>query len=52
LSHERVSSWAIQQAAVRQGMRSLREDGWIKVIDGRTSIGEVLRATKGNVAAK
>jgi general secretion pathway protein E/type IV pilus assembly protein PilB len=52
LSHERVSSWAIQQAAVRQGMRTLREDGWVKVLAGRTSTDEVLRATKGNVTAK
>jgi general secretion pathway protein E len=49
LSHERVSSWAIQQAAVRKGMRTLREDGWVKVLDGRTSIDEVLRATKGKI---
>ena len=52
LSHERVSSWAIQQAAVAQGMRTLREDGWVKVLGGRTSIDEVLRATKGKIAAK
>ena len=49
LSHERVSSWAIQQAAVRQGMRTLREDGWRKVLAGRTTIDEVLRVTKGKV---
>ena len=41
LSHERVSSWAIQEAAVRNGMRTLRDDGWVKVIDGRTTIDEV-----------
>jgi general secretion pathway protein E/type IV pilus assembly protein PilB len=49
LSHERVSSWAIQQAAVRQGMRTLREDGWRKVLAGRTTIDEVLRVTKGKI---
>jgi general secretion pathway protein E/type IV pilus assembly protein PilB len=47
LSHERVSSWAIQQAAVRRGMRTLRDDGWVKVLDGRTTVDEVLRVTKG-----
>ncbi len=49
LSHERISSWAIQQTAVRQGMRTLREDGWEKVLAGRTTIDEVLRVTKGKV---
>ncbi len=49
LSHERVSSWAIQQAAQQQGMRTLREDGWVKVLAGRTTIDEVLRATKGKI---
>ena len=49
LSNERVSSWAIQESAVRNGMRTLRDDGWVKVIDGRTTIDEVMRVTKGNV---
>ena len=49
LSHDRVSSWAIQQTAVRQGMRTLREDGWLKVLAGRTTIDEVMRVTKGKV---
>jgi len=49
LSHERVSSWAIQQAGEKQGMRTLRQDGWVKVLDGRTSVDEVLRATKGKI---
>ena len=49
LSHQRISSWAIQQAAVRRGMRTLREDGWRKVIGGRTTIDEVLRVTKAKV---
>ena len=47
LSHERVSSWAIEKAAVSRGMRTLRDDGWVKVLDGRTTIDEVLRVTKG-----
>ena len=49
LAHERVSSWAIQQAASRKGMRTLRQDGWLKVLAGRTTIDEVMRVTKGKV---
>ncbi|MGA2619011.1 MAG: GspE/PulE family protein [Thermoguttaceae bacterium] len=49
LAHERTSSWTIQQAAVRAGMRTLRDDGWRKVLDGRTTVDEVLRVTKGKV---
>ncbi len=49
LSNERVSSWAIQESAVKNGMRTLRDDGWIKVIDGRSSIDEVMRVTKGKI---
>ena len=37
----------IQKAAVAQGMHTLREDGWHKVLCGRTTIEEVARATKG-----
>jgi general secretion pathway protein E/type IV pilus assembly protein PilB len=48
LAHNRESSWVIQQAALKEGMRTLREDGWIKVLDGRTSVDEVARITKGN----
>ncbi len=50
LAHERVSSWAIQQAAKRNGMRTLREDGWNKVLAGRTTIDEILRVSKGDVS--
>jgi general secretion pathway protein E len=49
LSHDRVSSWAIEKAAVEKGMRTLREDGWLKVLVGRTSIDEVMRVTKGKI---
>jgi general secretion pathway protein E/type IV pilus assembly protein PilB len=48
LAHDRSSTWAIKQAAVRDGMRTLREDGWVKVLTGRTTVEEVVRATKGN----
>ena len=47
IAHERSSSWAIKQAALAQGMRTLRQDGWQKVLDGRTTVDEVVRVTKG-----
>ncbi len=47
LANERTSSWKLKQAAVANGMRTLREDGWIKVLTGRTSIDEIVKATKG-----
>lgn len=49
LAHERSSTWSIAQAAVQEGMRTLRHDGWIKVLGGRTTVDEVARVTKGNV---
>jgi len=49
LAHERATSWKIKQTAVAEGMRTLREDGWLKVLDGRTTIEEVVRVTKGEV---
>ncbi len=39
----------IKKAAARQGMRNLREDGSLKVLDGHTSIEEVLRVTQEDV---
>lgn len=48
LAHERVSTWQIKQAALKNGMRTLRADAWDKAIAGETSIDEVLRVTKGD----
>ena len=48
LAHDRESSWKIQQSALRDGMRPLREDGWLKVLRGDTSVDEVVRSTKGD----
>ena len=48
LAHDRTSSWEIRKAARASGMRSLREDAWLKVLGGVTTIDEVLRATKGD----
>ncbi|MEM7625063.1 MAG: GspE/PulE family protein [Planctomycetota bacterium] len=43
---ERTSSQDIRRIAVEQGMKSLREDGWRLIRDGRTTLEEVLRVTK------
>ncbi len=48
LAHDRVSSWTIKQMALKQGMRTLRQDAWTKAIAGKTSIDEVIRVTKGD----
>ncbi len=43
LTLRRAASTEIQQAAVAGGMRTLRQDGWLKVAEGLTTIPEVLR---------
>ncbi len=40
----------IKRAALRHGMRTLRDDGALKVLQGVTSIEEVLRVTKEELA--
>ena len=50
LTLEQASSGKIREAAVRQGMNSLREDGWRLVRDGRTTVEEVMRVTKDETA--
>lgn len=52
LANERTSSWVLKKAAAAEGMRSLREDGWLKVLTGRTSLDEIVKATKGERAVK
>jgi len=36
----------LRKKAVENGMRTLRNDGWLKVRQGVTSIAEVLRVTQ------
>ncbi len=36
----------LTQAARRNGMRNLREDGWLKIRGGVTAVGEVMRVTQ------
>jgi len=43
---ERASSREIRRAATREGMSSLRNDGWRLVGEGRTTAEEVVRVTK------
>jgi len=43
LALERKSSAEIQEVAVQQGMRRMRDDGIEKVREGRTSMAEVMR---------
>jgi type II secretion system protein E len=46
LASERRGTNEIRKAAIASGMRTLRQDGWLKVARGITSIEEVLRVTK------
>jgi general secretion pathway protein E/type IV pilus assembly protein PilB len=48
LAHERCSTWDIRKAALEEGMLTLRQDGWQKVVEGRTSVEEVVRVTKSD----
>jgi type II secretory ATPase GspE/PulE/Tfp pilus assembly ATPase PilB-like protein len=40
------SGGALKAAAVNGGMKTLRHDGWRRVIEGRTTVEEVLRVTQ------
>ena len=42
----RAPAATIRSAACQQGMRTLREDGWTKVLQGITTVEEVLRVTR------
>ena len=41
-----ASADAIKTRAVADGMRTLRNDGWVKVRQGVTTVAEVLRVTQ------
>jgi general secretion pathway protein E/type IV pilus assembly protein PilB len=43
---DRQPANVIKRAAVAAGMRTLRQDGWQKVLRGLTTVSEVLRVTK------
>lgn len=46
---ERASAGKIKEAAVQQGMRTLRDDGWRSVRNGTTTVAEVVRVTQDEV---
>ncbi len=48
LAHERATTWEIKKAGLEEGMHTLRQDGWQHVVDGETSIDEVMRVTKSD----
>ena len=48
LAQARASTWQIKKACLEGGMKTLRDDGWRKVISGDTSVDEILRITKGD----
>ncbi|MCD6327589.1 type II secretion system ATPase GspE [bacterium] len=43
---EAAAAQRLRQHAKKKGTRTLREDGWMKVVSGLTSISEVLRVTQ------
>jgi general secretion pathway protein E/type IV pilus assembly protein PilB len=47
---ERCSSTVILKQALSDGMITLRQDGWRKVLAGQTTVSEVLRVTKGDLS--
>jgi type II secretory ATPase GspE/PulE/Tfp pilus assembly ATPase PilB-like protein len=42
----KADSGQIRKKALESGMRSLRDDGWLKVRQGLTTLSEVLRVTQ------
>jgi type II secretion system protein E len=46
----RAASSTIKQEAIKHGMRTLREDGWTKVLKGVTTLEEVLRVSEEDEA--
>ena len=37
---------SIKQAALNAGMKTLRQDGWDKVLQGVTTVDEIIRVTE------
>jgi len=46
---QRVNSGLIRLEALKAGMITLRQDGWRKVMRGKTTIDEVARVTAGDI---
>ena len=47
---QRTNASAVRNLALKEGMITLRQDGWRKVLSGKTTIEEVARATKGDIS--
>ena len=47
----RVNAGVIRHEAMKLGMKSLRQDGWRKVLMGQTTVDEVARVTAGDIVA-
>lgn len=47
----RKSATELQDVARKRGLKLMRDDGWVKVGKGVTTVEEVVRVTKVNVAA-
>jgi type II secretion system protein E len=50
LCAQRTNTSAIRNMALKEGMLTLRQDGWRKVLQGKTTVEEVARATKGDIS--
>jgi type II secretory ATPase GspE/PulE/Tfp pilus assembly ATPase PilB-like protein len=49
LAHDRVSSWKLAQRSIEHDhMRSLRQDGWLKVLHGVSTVDEVVKNAKAD----
>jgi general secretion pathway protein E/type IV pilus assembly protein PilB len=48
---QRVNAAVIRNQALKEGMVTLRQDGWRKVLDGKTTLDEVARVTAGDIVA-
>ena len=48
LAHDNVSTYEIRNAGIENGMVTLRQDGWKKVLAGKTTVEEILRVTRGD----
>jgi general secretion pathway protein E/type IV pilus assembly protein PilB len=49
--NQRVNAAQIRNLALRNGMRTLRQDGFLKAIHGITTVDEVCRTTAGDIIA-
>jgi general secretion pathway protein E/type IV pilus assembly protein PilB len=48
---QRINASVIRKQALKEGMITLRQDGWRKVQQGITTIDEVARVTAGDIIA-